>query len=151
MSARNFGPDCITNLRLPRNQSGVPYVRYGRQQIVIGAPRLVYSLFVGAVQNGQAVSHRCGNKECINPDHLYLRSIEEATADQGIRQRLDARHHWYIRRSPLSLVQLGEKLGYGTGNLSLIRRRKAGIIERFSLRYALLILWERMTGKGRRQ
>jgi hypothetical protein len=60
--------------------------------------------------------------------------------------------YWYIRRSPLSRKQLAEKLGCASGHIHYIRHRNlgGGRKERFCLRYALLIVWERVTRNGRR-
>ena len=35
------------------------------------AHRETYKLFNGAIPNGAWVLHRCNNKRCCNPDHLY--------------------------------------------------------------------------------
>lgn len=152
MSAREFGSECIVRSHLPLSDGGYPVlsVRDGRNTNVI-ATRLVYRLFIGKVEHWKVVSHRCGNKACINPAHLYLRSHSEAVVDKGERQRLSPEDRWYIRRSPRSLGQLDATFGYGKGGLSNIRRRKRGRDERFSMGYALLILWEHVTRKGRRR
>jgi hypothetical protein len=40
------------------------------------AHRLSYALFNGALPPKQTVHHKCGNRSCINPDHLSLLSHE---------------------------------------------------------------------------
>ncbi|HJW81976.1 MAG TPA: hypothetical protein VJ396_07005 [Acidiferrobacterales bacterium] len=151
MRARDFGSECIVPSHLPFSADGFPVlsVRQNGNTNVI-ATRYVYRLFVGKVTHDQAVSHRCGNNGCINPAHLYLRNRSVAYADKGGRQRITSKDRWYIRRSALSLSELDAKFDYGRANLSSIRQRKRGATERFSLRYALLVLWEHATRRGRR-
>jgi hypothetical protein len=36
------------------------------------AHRLSYELYVGEIPSGFHLHHRCGNRACINPDHLEL-------------------------------------------------------------------------------
>lgn len=149
MRAREFGSECIVNEHLPMGQDGFPRLGFSR----IGgqlAHRLVYRLYIGEIPDGMAVSRHCKNKRCLNPTHLYLRSHAEASADTS-RRVLTPEDFWYVRRTSLSLGQLAVKLNYGKGPLCLIRRRRIGQVERFSLRYALLIIWEKISGKGRRR
>jgi len=37
------------------------------------AHRLAYSIAYGEIPKGKRVFHECGNKRCINPDHLYVK------------------------------------------------------------------------------
>jgi hypothetical protein len=150
MSAREFGEECITRSHLLTSK-GRPIIFFGRNRSSTSrtAARVVYRLFVGELRPEQVVSHRCRNKKCLNPRHLYLRGMPESVADNPNRV-LTAEDYYYIRRSPLSLGQLGEKFGYSLGGLGRIRRAERGYIERFSLRYALLLIWERATRQGRR-
>ena len=146
MSARIFGSKCITSSHLRVHENEYPVLRFGKKQSTqCTAARLVYRLFVGEVQHWQIVSLRCGNKACLNPTHMYLRTRAEAAADGAANRenrRLTRKDYWYIRRSPLSLKQLNTKFGYSIGGLGSIRRGEKGI-EQFSIRYTLLVLWER--------
>ena len=43
---------------------------------MVSAQTASYHAFVGAVPNGHLVKQHCGNRLCINPDHLELLAIE---------------------------------------------------------------------------
>lgn len=42
------------------------------------AHRISYLLFVGEIPEGMMVCRECGNKLCINPEHLYLKSRKKS-------------------------------------------------------------------------
>lgn len=46
------------------------------------AHRTSYSLFKGDIPKNQVVMHICDNRECINPDHLILGTLQENVDDK---------------------------------------------------------------------
>lgn len=53
----------------------------------IHAHRAAYQLFVGPVGPGVQVCHTCDNRNCVNPAHLWLGSIQDNTADRDNKKR----------------------------------------------------------------
>lgn len=62
---------------------GVVTVR-GRKQT---APRVAYELTMGPIPAGVCVLHRCDNRRCVRPNHLYLGSYRDNALDRESRGR----------------------------------------------------------------
>lgn len=66
---------------------------YGRTRY-LGANTLVHRmswvLHMGAIPDGASVLHKCDNRRCCNPDHLFLGDAKENAADAMVKGRLDA-------------------------------------------------------------
>ena len=61
---------------------------YGRMMISLqdgvmheSAHRLSYLAFVGPLKKEDVVHQRCGNRLCVNPDHLF---IKDNTVEKGV-------------------------------------------------------------------
>lgn len=51
------------------------------------AHRLAWSLFVGPITEGLNVLHRCDNRACCNPDHLFLGTQQDNLNDMKKKGR----------------------------------------------------------------
>ena len=65
--------------------SGYGYMRYGLR--MVAAPRLSYMAFVGEIPQGLCVLHRCDNRLCIEPSHLFLGTHKDNAVDRNRKNR----------------------------------------------------------------
>ena len=77
-------------------QLGKDRVGYGRLKIQLGSRdafrfssvhRYSYEVFVGEIPAGMNVLHRCDNRACCNPDHLFIGSQKDNMRDMHAKGR----------------------------------------------------------------
>lgn len=54
----------------------------GRQAL---AHRVSHEIFIGEIPYDKMVLHKCDNRKCVNPDHLYLGTASQNTKDKVLR------------------------------------------------------------------
>lgn len=57
------------------------YGTHGYQGKTYKAHRLAYELTHGPIPNGMLACHRCDNKLCVNPDHIFLGTQKDNISD----------------------------------------------------------------------
>ena len=78
---------------------------------IIGAHRVAYTLYVGPIEPGLHVLHRCDVPACVNPAHLFAGSAADNLRDMTRKERhgrmvLTAEAVRQIRRTSRPLREL---------------------------------------------
>lgn len=72
--------------------------------------RLSYEFYIGPIPKGMFVCHKCDNRKCINPKHLFVGTVKDNNTDMSVknRNRKGSKHHWarFCEKDILSIVQL---------------------------------------------
>lgn len=83
------------------------------------AQRVSWTIHFGAIPEGKCVLHRCDNPECIRPDHLFLGTHADNTADKVSK----GRHDWVPH------------IGQNNGNSKLVDKDVMEIRRRYRSRH----------------
>ncbi|HEY4658038.1 MAG TPA: HNH endonuclease [Gemmatimonadaceae bacterium] len=131
-------PECWIWNGAPRNQSGYGgFLIDGKQWL---AHRVAWRLYKGEIPAGKQVLHRCDNRRCVRPDHLFIGTNADNVRDRDAKDRgaklagekngeakLTAQQVGEIRRrlaKGASQSALGREYGVHNSTIHLIHRRK---------------------------
>jgi hypothetical protein len=68
-----------------RNRRGYGLFNIDRRSRL--APRIAWTLTVGAIPDGMSVLHKCDNPPCVNPEHLFLGTMRDNVLDMLQKNR----------------------------------------------------------------
>lgn len=102
------------------------------------AHRFSYSYFKGPITKGLSVCHACDNPSCVNPEHLFLGTAKENTADMLAKGRRQVNQGEDAPRAKLTEAQaqaimldprphplLAHEYGVTSGTISDIKRKRS--------------------------
>ena len=67
------------------NKGGYGIMAFGGKSEL--SHRVSYRLFKGKIPDGLCVCHSCDNRKCVNPEHLWLGSLQENIQDRQDKKR----------------------------------------------------------------
>lgn len=94
--------DGCWNWTATRSKSGTGYGQISVNDRLTAAHRVSWELHFGPVPDGLFVLHRCDNKACVNPAHLFLGNNSDNLIDAARKSSLGRNQ----RLSPASVEQI---------------------------------------------
>lgn len=105
----------------------------------VGAHRFAYENFVGPIPSGLFVCHKCDERSCVNPNHLFVGTQKENIDDmynKGRDRKAEGEDHYRSKLTEKDIVrirsldglashrQIARLFGTGQQNISCIISRK---------------------------
>ena len=90
---------------------------------VIDAHRYSYSYYKGEIPKGLFVCHRCDNKMCVNPDHLFVGTPKDNVLDMVNKKRQRVGEKTNLNKlSELQVIDIKNCLSMGVRQIELVKK-----------------------------
>ncbi len=96
-------------------QYGYGQTRWFGEQML--SHRISWELTYGVIQDGLFVLHKCDNRRCVNPEHLFL-GIHQDNIDDKMRKERQAKGetHYKVKLTKEQVIEIRKR--YAAGNIS---------------------------------
>jgi transposase-like protein len=115
-SVRNASSECL-EWQGCIGKNGYGMLGVGNKRVV-QAHRAAYAAFNGEFDESLFVLHRCDNRKCINPDHLFVGTRFDNMRDMSAKRRDGPTRS---KLSPSDVQSIFERLANGASNLDVAR------------------------------
>lgn len=98
------------------HHSGYALLNFGENHKNLLAHRASWIIHFGEINDSQKVLHRCDNKKCTNPEHLFLGTLKDNTQDmlkKGRGNRAHGENHCHAKLNEEQVKKIKELLYLG--------------------------------------
>lgn len=92
------------------------------------ASRISYETYVGEIPEGMHVCHKCDNPSCVNPNHLFIGTVQENMTDMVNKNRsAKGSHHSQAKLNESSVKEIKKLLKQNVSHKELAEKFGVGV------------------------